>query len=330
MDRLAKGVRVAGAILLFVNLAAFFLPISKIDRGAYGTEQISPFQYLQKIFISDASNPTDYSMSVILVVLLLMLLPVVLSLAAGIIGLVGSPKQIVSGIFSILIAGAYVALYLLMSNLAPVWELKEGQTSFWDYAYFINIGVSGVAAILGIVSFFVRPHIRKANTSVIPQVNEIRQEQENARYNIVQPMSGSGDQSLNMNAGTEAAPAQTPAPEPQPVTAPTPDTSSPRGVLVGLAGMYAGAEIPFQDGESIRLGRLPDNDLVFENQTRVSRNHCVLTWQAETERFEIMDYSSNGSYINGQEECLPQNMKIVLQPGTILDIGSSENRFRLE
>ena len=324
MDRLAKGVRVAGAILLFVNLAAFFLPISKIVRGKYGTEHISPFQYLQKIFISDASTPTDYSMSVILVVFFLILLPVVLSLAAGIIGLVGSPKQIVSGIFSILIAGAYVALYLLMSNLAPVWELKEGQTSFWDYAYFINIGVSGVAAILGIVSFFVRPHIRKVSSSVIPQVNEIRQEQENARYNIVQPMTGSGDQSLNMNADTEAAP------EPQPVPAPTPDTSSPRGVLVGLAGMYAGAEIPFQDGESIRLGRLPDNDLVFENQTRVSRNHCVLTWQAETERFEIMDYSSNGSYINGQEECLPQNMKIVLQPGTILDIGSSENRFRLE
>ena len=30
MDRSAKGIRIAGALLLFVNLAVFFLPMTKI------------------------------------------------------------------------------------------------------------------------------------------------------------------------------------------------------------------------------------------------------------------------------------------------------------
>lgn len=42
------------------------------------------------------------------------------------------------------------------------------------------------------------------------------------------------------------------------------------------------------------------------------------------------DTSSNGSFTNGSQECLPQNMEICLKPGTILDFGSEENRFRLE
>ena len=30
MDRSAKGIRIAGALLLFVNLAVFFLPMTKL------------------------------------------------------------------------------------------------------------------------------------------------------------------------------------------------------------------------------------------------------------------------------------------------------------
>jgi len=103
-----------------------------------------------------------------------------------------------------------------------------------------------------------------------------------------------------------------------------------RGVLVGLAGIYKGAEIPIQDGETIRIGRTADNDLVFENQQKVSRKHCVISFHRDKECFKIVDTSSNGSFTNGSQECLPQNMEICLKPGTILDFGSEENRFRLE
>ncbi len=77
-------------------------------------------------------------------------------------------------------------------------------------------------------------------------------------------------------------------------------------------------------------GRTADNDLVFENQQKVSRKHCVISFHRDKECFKIVDTSSNGSFTNGSQECLPQNMEICLKPGTILDFGSEENRFRLE
>ena len=104
----------------------------------------------------------------------------------------------------------------------------------------------------------------------------------------------------------------------------------PRGVMVGLSGMYKGAEIPFKSGESIKFGRDTSNDMVFTDAPRVSRHHCVITWDGENKVYQIIDNSSNGCYINGMEECIPQNIPLQLEIGTIIDIGDENNRFRLE
>lgn len=87
---------------------------------------------------------------------------------------------------------------------------------------------------------------------MIPKVQEIKNEQQNMRYNIVSPAEKTGDENMKIETV--------------------------RGVLVGLAGIYKGAEIPIQDGETIRVGRTADNDLVFENQQKVSRKHCVISF----------------------------------------------------
>ncbi len=99
--------------------------------------------------------------------------------------------------------------------------------------------------------------------------------------------------------------------------------------MVGLSGSFQGAEIPCQPGETLKIGRDTSNDLVLPD-ARVSRFHCRLTYLAEEGKYQIVDTSSNGSFANGREECLPQNMEIYLEPGTILDIGDAQNRFRLE
>lgn len=57
MDRSAKGIRIAGALLLFVNLAVFFLPMTKIVHTNYGTKEFSAFQYLQNVIHPDSANP---------------------------------------------------------------------------------------------------------------------------------------------------------------------------------------------------------------------------------------------------------------------------------
>lgn len=108
------------------------------------------------------------------------------------------------------------------------------------------------------------------------------------------------------------------------------NAGEPRGVMVGLSGMYKGAEIPFKSGESIKFGRDTSNDMVFTDAPRVSRHHCVITWDGENKVYQIIDNSSNGCYINGMEECIPQNIPLQLEIGTIIDIGDENNRFRLE
>ena len=106
--------------------------------------------------------------------------------------------------------------------------------------------------------------------------------------------------------------------------------SPPRGVLVGLTGMYAGAEIPFQNGMSIRLGRLNNNDLIFEGQGMVSRNHCTIRWDGVSHTFIFKDTSSSGTYVNGSEDCLPQNIEIEIPVGSVIALGDESNTFRLE
>lgn len=315
MDRLAKGTRMAGGLLLLANLAAFFLPVTRIEQENYPTIEISPFEYVKQCF--GGTQSTIFQMTVILC---LMLLPVILSLVAAVIGVIGNAKQLVSGILAVIIAGLYVVMAVRVDQIRPLSELQD---CYRAYALLIHLGVSIVAAILGVISFFVRPRIRRAGTeAMIPQFHEIRQENEMARYRIVEPAEKQQEQSSNA----------IPEPQPQPEQAEIPayNPSEPRGVMVGLTGVYAGAEIPLPPEEAIRIGRLPDNDLVFADQPRVSRNHCSITWKAAERRYEIIEYSSNGSYINGKDECLPQNMTVYLQPGTILDIGSEENRFRME
>ena len=67
MDRSAKGIRIAGALLLFVNLAVFFLPMTKIVHTNYGTKEFSAFQYLQNVIHPDSANPHVFGVSVMFV-----------------------------------------------------------------------------------------------------------------------------------------------------------------------------------------------------------------------------------------------------------------------
>ena len=105
----------------------------------------------------------------------------------------------------------------------------------------------------------------------------------------------------------------------------------PRGIMRGITGMYAGGEIDLTKG-TIIIGRDPQRaNLVFgEECPKVSRKHCEIRYDKKEKLFFIKDYSSNGTFKNQSENCLPQNMEISLEAGSILDIGDENNRFILE
>lgn len=103
-----------------------------------------------------------------------------------------------------------------------------------------------------------------------------------------------------------------------------------RGIMRGVLGMYEGAEIDLKDGPVI-IGRDASRaNLVYEAAyARISRKHCEISYQPQTGMYQLIDYSSTGTYKNGSSNCLPQNMPVTLEPGSMIDIGDETNRFVL-
>ena len=102
------------------------------------------------------------------------------------------------------------------------------------------------------------------------------------------------------------------------------------GVLIGLKGLYAGAEIPMNDGDEITFGRADTNNLIFATEPRISREHCKIRWDAKKEKYIFRDYSSSGSYINGSDDCLPQNLDLEVACGSEIALGNQDNVFLLK
>jgi hypothetical protein len=270
-----------------------------------------------------------------------MIIPIILVLVAGIWGMVGNSKQIWSSILIFVILAAYIALAALVGRLWPAAE--NGQEYHRGIACMASVIVSGCSGIVSIIALIATPGKNPKVSREIPEVETIKQEKIEARYNIIQ--EGADDLSQQTIPQTPQTPQEVSQEMSQPqmqqqAQPQTPQQAQPqipdyvpgtaRGVWLGLTGIYAGAEIPFADGESIKLGRLTDNDLIYENQPKVSRHHCTISWDVSRKKFKFRDFSSNGSFVNGSDECVPQNIDLWLEPGTEVSLGDDTNRFRLE
>lgn len=309
MERYAKGFRSMGGFLILLNLVASFLPVTIYTQVGYQPECWSQLSYVQSLLGSVKAGEMTITLdqTQMLLVVCGMLLPLLLSLIAGVIGFLGSPRQRISSIFSFIVVLCYLAAFLMLDTLWP--EAKDTQAYQRGISLTVNLAVSAAAAVMGLLSLIATPRKVKNQEKKIPQVQEIKQQQVETKYNIMM-------EETNRKAVQE--------------TQTSHSSGIPRGVLVGLSGVYAGAEIPMPLGEFIKLGRLNTNHLVFEGQKSVSRDHCKLKWDADSQTYTIYDYSSTGSFTNGSHDCLPQNLEMILKPGTVLAIGDETNTFRLE
>lgn len=374
MNRAAKTIRVLGGLCMIVSLFFVIAPLTIIRQENYSDQNYTAWKYITQ-YAGDSTKQ-------LIILGLCILLPMLLALVGGVIGIVGGIRQNISGILAILVCACYILLAIKGSILWP--KAKNDAQEFLNgWALYAYLASSGIAAALGVAGFFVKPRLQKKKDLVIPDVEEIRKEQIESKYTFLdeadpsnQPVSDQpiipqnipGDNGMmpdsnipsqpimsqnipgnngmmpdanNPNQpvmpqnipGTVAEPqdmvTEALIEEEEPVAAPY-QPGVPRGVLVGIRGMYAGAEIPFRAEESIRLGRDASNDLVFTDAPRVSRHHCMITCHESKQQYGFLDRSSNGSFIHGQADCLPQNIEIMLQPGTVIDIGDEDNEFRLE
>lgn len=72
----------------------------------------------------------------------------------------------------------------------------------------------------------------------------------------------------------------------------------PSGMLIGIRGEYEGAQIQIFNRERIYIGRSSEANLVLSNK-KASRKHCSIMYDAKEDKYSIVNYSSNGTYLNG-------------------------------
>lgn len=307
MNRSAKGFRVVSSLFLLLNLVAFFFPVTVRTQENYAALTWRQPDYIKSLFAGEL--PYDGGMKIEAVqmiwILCFFVLPVLLVLISGIWGIVGNYMQKVSSFLAFVVLVLYAGMYIFLGILWP--DAARGQAYQSGAACMIHLAVSGSSTVAAVIALICTPKKMKASKeSNIPQVQEIKQQQVEARYNVI----------LENSQKEQKPKAYVPG--------------NPRGVLVGLTGVYAGAEIPLTSGEYIKLGRQTDNHLVFEGQPRVSRSHCKIKWDAGRKRYVFCDYSNSGTFVNGSDECLPHNLEMDMAPGTVIALGDETNTFRLE
>ncbi len=308
MNRLGKNLRVIGGVFMLLNLIIFFLPLTQRVWTHYPTKRWSQLQYVLNIRTVEEPFLTAYTPSRMIWCICLLILPVLLSILAGIWGILGDDKQKISSVISFIILGLYIGLAVTLPSYLPDESYSVTSTGW------LNIICSSIGAIISVFCVLQKTGDKCMQLKGIPQVQEIKEEQIESRYNIIVNEAGNKPETKQEN-----------------VQIPEYIPGNPRGVVVGLKGIYAGAEIPIADGEKIRFGRNIDNDVIFDDkQSKVSRNHCAIKWDAQNEEFLFWDNSTNGSFTNGSEDCLPKHLEVVVVPGTIIALGDETNVFRLE
>lgn len=361
MNRSMDKIRILRGIFLLSNVFIIFLPMVSIWQENYPEQVYSQLSFIRGYLISGtgvgASPASGFTrfMTVLLVVL-----PLLLAIFAGVCSLV----EPLYGKYAKIAGVTAFCLYLCQLIFGSIILWPKRLNDAQQYNNGIGTWVL-MAVVYGLLAMYVIPPLsslfktkRSGNTAIHdpyspaqaeePSVQQpvgmpaMRREpvssgldEDGISYTQTDPMrrqTGHGAEShtisqtqteINLsqeNIRVDAEPDQ----EHMDTTLP------PRGVMVGVAGVFAGKEIAFKDQETLRLGRDLANDLVFANASHISRNHCLITWYAQKQKYYIEDRSSNGCFINGAPVRLPRNVEIALEPGTVIDIGDRTNRFRLE
>ncbi|MBQ8502755.1 MAG: FHA domain-containing protein [Clostridia bacterium] len=102
------------------------------------------------------------------------------------------------------------------------------------------------------------------------------------------------------------------------------------GSVTCLSGEYANATFDIEPGQALNFGKDPSfSNIIFSATSKyVSRRHCTITFDSQREKYVIVDYSSNGTFIEGGVK-LPKNEKVYVQRGAQVFLGNKSVCFIL-
>lgn len=99
--------------------------------------------------------------------------------------------------------------------------------------------------------------------------------------------------------------------------------------LIGQSGEYKGAVFLINSAEKIMIGRDPSSCaiVISNNSAKVSRIHCAVSFNYEKQKYEITDFSMNGTYINNAK--IQKGVPTYTVPGSVISLGDQTNSFYL-
>lgn len=100
------------------------------------------------------------------------------------------------------------------------------------------------------------------------------------------------------------------------------------GALICISGIYKGSIIRIKPEQRILIGRDGKTVDIVINVPMISRLHCEITYHKENREYEITDYSSNGTFINGNTRLIP-NQSYIVKAETEVSFGDALTVYKL-
>ena len=97
------------------------------------------------------------------------------------------------------------------------------------------------------------------------------------------------------------------------------------GAILGVSGEYTGARIPVD--REIIIGRDQNSCNIVITQPDISRRHCGISYDARRNVYAVMDYSSNGTFLEDGTR-LRRESATELHAGDVIKVGKQDS-FRM-
>lgn len=101
-----------------------------------------------------------------------------------------------------------------------------------------------------------------------------------------------------------------------------------KGALVCVQGAYIGNIVRIVPEQSIIIGRDGTSADMVVNLPLVSRQHCTIIYHEKEDNYEVVDYSTNGTFVDGSFRMKCGNVYL-LKPGATLSFGDKNTIYRL-
>ncbi len=101
-----------------------------------------------------------------------------------------------------------------------------------------------------------------------------------------------------------------------------------KGALVCVKGAYIGNIVRIVPEQNIVIGRDGNCADMVVNLPLVSREHCSIIYHEIQDSYEVIDYSTNGTFIDGNFR-MKSGDTYMLKPGTMLAFGDKNTVYRL-